>query len=303
MFNINIDKLKVCYVQPQGFYDHYAQFEGDQTFYYNDYELYLQPFTEGRSLNLTVFVGGHMLGTLSVNAVKDAVKDDETTTSLCWFTFENRALYDVLTTNVHTGQRYNLIGVWDMIADDLGLQFNNFTELEIALDSNFSLSAPTRKMIKDYQHYEMFVNGKRVDDPTSKIAGYHETFGRSRKRLLGTPTVYISQMRKDAPLLRMYHKSEEIKDKSNEKNYINAWNAFGKAETYRSEVRLKSNSIKEFLEVFLEEYTPPYEEMTPLEIIQTQDFLFSAWNYFTDKLIFFRDLNQKDIHLVDILLQ
>lgn len=303
MFKFNIDKLKVCYRHPQGLYDYYAQYLGDQTFHYDGYDLHLMPFTEGSPICLNVIVGGVLLGTLSINREKPQPQEEETTTSsnsLCWFMFHNRALYEVLTSDPTTQTKSNLIGVWDEIAHDIGLELHNLTEMEIALDSNFSLSAPLRKMIKNYQRFEMFMNGNKIADPNAKIADYHETFGRSRKRLLGTPTLYFDQARKDSPLLRMYHKSKEIKDKENEKDYINEWNDFGsKAETYRAEVRLKSNSLREFLN----KYTPPIDYPTTLQIIQSQHFLFSAWNYFTDKLIFFRDTDGNDIHLADFLLQ
>lgn len=299
--NFNIDKLKVCYRHPQGLYDYYAEFLGDQTFYYPDYELYLHPFTEGSPICLNVIVGGITLGALTINRERPKINDEETPLkgdSLCWFTFENSALYNFSTCDPYTGQKFNLIGVWDCVADEMGLEFNNITEMEIALDSNFSLSAPIRKMIKDYLHYELFINGNRITDPNIKITGYHETFGRSRKRLLGTPTLYFSQKRTDAPLLRIYHKSEEIKANDNEKDYINEWNAFGsKAETYRTEVRLKSNSIREFLG----KYEPDMEYRTTLEMIQSRHFLCSAWKYFTDRLIFFRDKDGNKIHLADLL--
>ena len=297
LINFNIDKLKVCYHQPQELFDEFAQYPQKKTIYRDGYDLYIVPDEDDRHIRLSVSVGGVRLGILTLNNTKQCE-------GLCFFRFENRAcyfnfdkqaLYDVLTMDVATGQKYNLINVWESIADDLGLVFNNITELEIACDTNFNLSAKVRKMIKDYQNYEMFCNGKKISDPNRIIENYHETFARSRKRLQKYPTIYFEQARTDAPLLRIYNKSDEIEANDNEKDYITEWNGF--APIYRTEVRIKSNSFKEFLKT----YTPDADYSSPLQMIQSPHFLFSAWQFFTDRLIFFRDMDGNDIHLSDLL--
>lgn len=283
----NIDKLKVCYVQPDKLFKDFAKYQKDQTIYRDGYDLYIIPDEDELHIRLSVVVGGILLGVLTLNNTRQCE-------GLCFFRFENRALYDMLTMDVATGQRYNLINVWDNIADDLGLVFNNITELEIACDTNFNLGAKVRKMVKDYQHYEMFANGKKISDPNRLIENYHETFSRSRKRLQKYPTIYFEQVRTDAPLLRIYNKSDEIESNENEKDYITKWNGF--APIYRMEVRLKSNSIKEFLKT----YTPDADYPSVLQMLQAPHFLFSAWQFFTDRLVFFRK-DGEDIHLSDLL--
>lgn len=283
----NIDKLKVCYHQPQELYNEYTGYKQGQIIYRDDYVLYIIPDDDDRHIRLSVSVGGILLGVLTLNNTKQCE-------GLCFFRFENRVLYEFLSMDVATGQRYNLISVWDNIADDLGLVYNNITEIEIACDTSFNLGAKVRKMVKDYQHYEMFANGKKITDPNRLIDNYHETFSRSRKRLQKYPTIYFDQAKKDAPLLRIYNKSDEIDSNDNEKDYISAWNGF--APIYRMEVRLKSNSIKEFLKT----YTPDMDYPSPLQMLQSPHFLFMAWQFFTDRLVFFRK-DGEDIHLADLL--
>lgn len=293
----NIDKLKVCYVQPKELFKEYTGYKQGQIIYRDDYDLYIIPDDDDRHIRLSVSVGGVKLGILTLNNTKQCE-------GLCFFKFENRAcyfnfdqkaLYEFLSMDVATGQRYNLINVWESIADDLGLVFNNITELEIACDTNFNLGAKVRKMVKDYQHYEMFANGKKISDPNRLIENYHETFSRSRKRLQKYPTIYFEQVRTDAPLLRIYNKSDEIESNEKEKEYITEWNGF--SPIYRMEVRLKSNSIKDFLKT----YTPDADYPSVLQMLQSGHFLFSAWQFFTDRLIFFRDMDGNDIHLSDLL--
>lgn len=294
----NIDKLKLCYKQPQELFDEFANYKQDQTIYRDGYDLYIVPDEDDRHIRLSVSVGGIRLGFLTLNNTKQCE-------GLCFFKFENRAcyfnfdkqaLYEFLSVDVSTWQKYNLIGAWENIADDLGLVFNNITELEIACDTNFNLGAKVRKMIKDYLHYEMFANGKKITDPNRLIENYHETFSRSRKRLQKYPTIYFEQARTDAPLLRIYNKSDEIESNDNTKDYISEWNGF--SPIYRMEVRLKSNSIKEFLKT----YTPDMDYPSPLQMLQSPHFLFMAWQFFTDRLVFFRQ-DGEDIHLSDLLLK
>lgn len=283
--NFNIDKLKVCYIQPSDLYQEFTDLK-DQTIYRDGYDLYIIPDDDDRHIRLSVSVSGCLLGVLTLNNSKQCE-------GLCFFRFDNKALYEFLTIDTYTGKRYNLINVWESIADDLGLIYNNITEIEVACDCNFNLMAQVRKFIRDYQRYDMFANGKRVSDPNRLIDNYHETFSRSRKRLQRQPSIYFEQARTDAPLLRIYDKSAEIVANDNTKDYICQWNEF--TPIYRAEVRIKSNSIKEFLN----SYIPDTDYPSTLQMIQSKHFLFSVWNFFTDRLIFFRTKDGKDVTMAD----
>ena len=290
--NFNIDKIKLCYKQPSGIFQEFANKKGTNKkgiIYKDDYDLKVLPDeSDDLHIKIAVNICGSLLGNLTLNNSKQCE-------GLCFFRFDNKALYEFLSADVSTGQKYNMIGVWELIADDLGLEFNNITELEVACDCNLNLPAKVRKLIRDFEHYEMFCNGKKVDDPNRTIDKYHEVFNRSRKRLQKHPSIYIEQARKDGPLLRIYNKTKEIEAKKHTKDYISEWNMF--ATIFRAEVRLKSLSIKEFLN----KYTPDMDYFTTLQMIQSKHFLVSIWDFFADRLLFFRDMDGNDIHLSDLL--
>lgn len=281
--NFNVDKLKICYRQNADTFNYFKELQCPQFINRCDYTLHLLNCDDSHA-EVNVIIGNAVLGMFVFNNSKQYE-------GLCFFKFENKSLYDVLT--FADGHKYNLIGLITYIADDLDLEFNNITEVEIAMDCNFNISAKIRKLIRDYSNYDMFVNGKKVKDPNRVIDNYHETFKRNRKRLLYPPTLYFEQAKTDAPIMRIYNKTDEINDNGEFKNYINDWNGFGNIDTYRVEVRLKSNSIKEYL-------TRLDTDRHPLDLLQDPDALFSIWNYFGNRLVFFRHIDGTDLTITDL---
>lgn len=288
MYKMNIDKLKICYRQPEGLFAEYAEFVQQQTICKNDYE-FLITENDDQHITMNVICGGIELGTLVLN-------NTQRYEGFCFFKFANKSLYECLTIDPSNWQRYNFIGVWEQISHDMGLIYNNITELEVCLDFNFNTTAQLRKLVKNYKEYDMFVNGRKVADPDRTIKNYHETFSRSRKKLEKVPTIYIEQKKTDAPLLRAYDKRAEIEADKYKKDYVIGWNDFSvKAPMHRIEVRLKSNSIKEFLSTY-----PNIDYDFPLHMIQQSDFLFAIWQFFCNRLVFFRTKDGKDITMADL---
>lgn len=293
--NFNIDKLKICYKQNEETFnlflpykDEFKKDKKDREHIYinrDNYTLHLLQVDE-LSAEVNVFVENELIGMFVFHNSKRYE-------GLCFFTFDNKALYTFLTYDFGNKTKCNLIPLITFIADDLNLEFNNITTLEVAMDCNFNISAKLRKLIKDYENYDMFINGKKVQDPNRVLPLYHETFKRNRKRLIYTPTLYFEQAKTDAPLMRIYNKTDEINDTSNGKNYINDWNGFGNIDTYRVEVRLKSNSIKEYL-------TRLDTDRHPLDLLQDPDALFSIWNHFGNRLVYFRHVDGTDLTITDL---
>lgn len=110
------------------------------------------------------------------------------------FTFENKSLYTVF--SIVCSNRSNNVPLLGYVADDLGLELHNITELELAVDSTTNTTAKIRKMISHYDEYEMIYNGKNITDPFRKIDNYLEQFGRCRARMERTPTLYFTQVKK-----------------------------------------------------------------------------------------------------------
>lgn len=284
-FIFNIDKLKICYRQNKETFNYFKDLKAPQFINRDDYTLHLLQ-VDDLSAEVNVIVGNEVLGMFTFHNSKRYE-------GLCFFTFDNKALYTFLTYDFGNKTKCNLIPLITFIADDLDLEFNNITTLEVAMDCNFNISAKLRKLIRDFENYDMFVNGKKVKNPNRVLDNYHETFKRNRKRLLYPPTLYFEQAKTDAPIMRVYNKSEEINDNGEVKNYINEWNNFGNIDTYRVEVRLKSNSIKEYLARL-------DTDRHPLDLLQDPDALFSIWEFFGNRLVYFRHVDGTDLTITDL---
>lgn len=283
-FNFNVDKLKICFKQNKDTFNYFAECQCPQFINRDGYTLHLLEVDE-YSAKVNVIVEDEVLGMFTFN-------NSSRYEGLCFFKFENKALYTSLTYDVYYKKKVNLIPLISTIADDLDLTFNNITELEVALDSNINVNAKVRKLIRNYKDFEMFQNGKRVKDPNRILENYHETFKRNRKKIIYPPTLYFEQAKQDAPLMRIYNKTEEINDNENLKDYITKWNDFGKSDIHRVEVRLKSNSIKDFLKDI---------DRYPLDLLTDPAALCSIWCNFVDRLVFFRDRDGQNVTVADLI--
>lgn len=218
---------------------------------------------------------------------------------LCWLTIENKALY----TKFQSEYAYSFVYFLNSIAYNMGLAYNNTTEIEIACDSTNNFWKKVRKMIKDYDNFEMILNGAKITDHNRKLENYKECFGRSRAKLIPSPTLYFEQVKKGAPLMRIYNKSMEIADNKDQKNYIEAWDNFGNRPIHRAEVRLKNESIKQAWVKFTE-HLPDDESIKQADgitqMLDDEDFLGWMWREFTNRMLTFNTLHGEIITLHDI---
>ena len=218
---------------------------------------------------------------------------------LCWLTLENQAFYR----NYKNVGAYSFVYYLNSIAYNLNLIYNNTTEIEICADSTNNIDRKLRRLIKDHSNYEMILNGKKITDPFRKIENYHESFSRSREKLIPSPTLYFEQVKKDAPLMRVYNKSLEIADNKDQKNYIEEWDNFGKMPIHRAEIRLKNESIKQAWEKFTENL-PDDEPMKQADgitqMLDDENFLVWIWREYTNRLVTFNDPNGEKITMYDL---
>ena len=286
-FNINVDKLRLCYRQPPHLFKYLADVKAGTFVQRDGYKLHIlgsddpeeTPVEELTKLIVNVVLDNNtLLGQFTFHKTRKYE-------GKCFFSFHNKALYTVF--NIVFGNRSNLVHLLDYVADDLGLELNNITELELAVDSTTNTTAKIRKMISHYEEYEMIYNGKNITDPNRKIENYSEQFGRSRARLERTPTLYFKQAKDDAPVIRCYDKTREQEEKDNAKEHISEWNGFGKLHTHRIEVRLRNSSIKEFLS------DAPVDYWRELQLflvnLQEAEFRGAIWLKFTDRMLYFRN--------------
>ena len=208
-YKVNIDKLRLCYKMPVNLYEylkeHYTRHDtlnNTRILEEDDFNLVFIDEDENKMtaiLNVKDIDGYFKLGTFSFsNSAKYEGK--------AFFTFENSALYRIYA-KTHTGEPTNCICNIQYVADYYSMDFNNITELEIAFDSTFNYITKIRKMIKDIDAYDLYLNGKKVKDDKT-LDGYGEYYTRNRIKLSKLPTLYFSQAKNTDMKMRIYDKEK-----------------------------------------------------------------------------------------------
>ena len=284
----NVDKLKICYRQQSGAtFGHLAQHfnlnadksDISSTIDRGDYTLHLikHSCNEEEVTAITASVTFQMDGNRHKLGEFELAKGNQ----YCFFTFENKALYSPFI-YVNDG-KYNCVNFIEFIADDLGLEFNNITTLEIARDSTRNYVTTVQKFIRDYTQHEMYVNGHIVKDENRIIPHYKKMYSSSRRKMSRVPTLYFDQS--DGPALKIYDKRKEMEEEERAKLcYIPDWLDFGAdAPIYRAEVTVKNRDIREYMA----RVGVAGEEA--MSVITSTDKLAAMWQYEADRLIYFRD--------------
>lgn len=197
----------------------------------------------------------------------------------CFFTFENKALY----TPIHC------VSFIKHIANDIGLIFNNITTLEIAKDSTRNYVTAVQKFIRDYNDYEMFINGHIVKDENRTIPHYRKMYSSSRKKMSRVPTLYFDQS--DGPALKIYDKRREMEEEERAKlAYLPQWLSFGdNAHIYRAEVTFKNRDIREYMALI------GITGEEAMDILTSTEKLSDMWKYGADRLLYFRNRANKEV--------
>ena len=303
--SLNVDKLRLCFKQPDGLYDLLADCRTGDYLQRDSYVLHIvddlraETENDAQLQHITANVlldDNRLLGTFQFNYTMKYK-------GLCFFDFVNKALYDA--ESVSEKEKHNTLPYLDYVADDLGLTINSITKLEIAYDINNNVLARIRKMVRDYEHYDMFVNGKKIVDEKQRIEDYGEFFERSRLKLNKYPTLRVSQEKNQSPLLRIYNKSKEIE--SSGKNYVEEWNDFGKVPFYRIEISVNWQDYQKWISYAKEKGYP--ESWTELSLTNTMlnsnEYKLSIWEFFANRLLYFRQKgSHKDmISLLDVAIE
>lgn len=283
----NVDKLKICYRQQSGatfgYLAQHFNLNADKdainsTIDRGDYTLHLidHSSNEEEVTAITISACFEMDGERHKLGILDLKKGSQ----YCFFSFENRILY---TPFIYVdGRKYNCAIFVEYISDDLGLEFNNITTLEIAKDSTRNYVTAVQKFIRDFANYEMFVNGHIVKDETATIPNYKKVYSSSRRKMSRIPSLYFGQS--DGPEIKIYDKRREMEEKERAKlDYIPQWLEFGdSAPIYRAEVTFKNRDIREYMAKI---GVVGEEVMFTLSMEKLAD----MWQYGADRLVYFRD--------------
>ena len=302
---VNVDKLRVCFTMPETLYaylkEHYTRYDklnNTRILEEDDFNLVFIEDEETKMtavLNVRDVSGYFRLGTFTFsNSAKYEGK--------AFFTFENRALYRVYT-RVPNGEPSNHICDLLYVADFYGMTFNNITELELAFDSNYNYISKVRKMIKNVDTYDLFLNGRKVSDDET-LDGYGEYYSRSRVKLSKLPTLYFSQAKDTDMKMRIYDKARELNESSPQKTErLKTWLGWeDMSNVYRVEVVLHNTNVREFVERYGERlYGQSGEHSNVLNLLGLSEFRIAMFLDSADRMIYFRNKRTREkISLVEV---
>lgn len=293
--NIGIDKLKICYsvdndmiinelesgnLEFYSFYDFDLR-RIDGKYHSDIYQILIPTFDKDNEVKTVVF------GELRWNLKAESNESDSDTPKekKVWLYVDNKMFYS------DGCEMYAL----EFIAEELGLRLRNITELEIYIDSTKkNLSNLLKRMIRN-ENYTVFLNEKEVKDRLEdrKEIVYTHTGDMNKYKYLTINIFSLRALRNkvDGISICAYNKFLECMQKG--KRYV-LDKYEGTSRLHRIEIRVGNEKFKEFCninKIELEEF-----------IFRDKGFLFSAFEWFFEKVIYFRDENKEKITIADIVL-
>lgn len=302
---VNIDKLKVCLSQPQSAFDYlrdhtsYTTIDGKRVVDEDTYKLIIveeDELTMSLALDALSDGGEFMrLGTFQLNGAGSKYQ------GRAFFGFENSALYDVFSMTADR-KKANWVDMLLPIAEDMGMAFNNVTEVEVALDSTVNVIYRMRKLIKDVDKYDMYLNGRKVEVGTT-LKSYGEYYERTREQLSRRPTLYFSQSKDTDMSLRIYDKTTELREHSPEKAArYHDWLGWSDTDRiYRAEVTLHNTNVREFCERQGKRLAEQGEHGNVLGLLGIESFRLAMFSDAADRMVYFRDRTSgKKVSIIDL---
>lgn len=301
--NYNIDKLRLCYCQPEELFPELTRLDNGEYIDFGYFRLYVidngrkegssKPAVKAKAdIVVNVEQSWEAVGTLTAH---NSAKYD----GLCFLEFTNKTLYRRLG---EADERVNGLNCLPYIVTPMGLRLHNLTEIEIAADCNYNPVPIIRRMIKDYEHYDMIMNGRRIDDEKRNISGYCEIHGRSRTKVDRIPTLCFGQRKDEGLKMKVYNKTKEIEQASG-KDYVEEWNDYGKHSIYRVEVTVKNEDYRQWLE-YARQLNPEWGDLdASVGLLCDEAYRASLWHYCTHRQLYFRSKGKRDevIDLIDII--
>lgn len=301
-----MDKLKVCLLQPQSTFgyirDHttYTTIDGMRVLDEDGYKLVAVEEDDNAmtaALDVMDDSGEYLrLGTFQLNGAGSKYQ------GRAFFSFENSSLYTVFGVTAD-GAKANWVDMLLPIAEDMGMAFNNVTEVEVALDSTVNVIYRMRKLIKDVDKYDMYLNGRKVEVGTT-LKSYGEYYERTREQLSRRPTLYFSQSKDTDMSLRIYDKTTELREHSPEKAArYHDWLGWSDTDRiYRAEVTLHNTNVREFCERQGKRLAEQGEHNNVLGLFGMEEFRLGMLRDATDRMVYFRDRRDgSKVSVIDLL--
>lgn len=297
--SVNIDKLKVCLIQPEGLFERIYKKEQDYIIF-NGFTLKRIENNEDTIVCSVLLDEANqteqiLLGSLVLNNTHKYL-------GKAFFEFENSALYTVEGIDAG-GNKYSKIMNLYYVAEVLGMELNNVTQVDLALDSNINFIRKLTQAIKSYETLDMYLNGKRIIDPNEKLPEYGVFHGASRKHLESLPTLYLSQAKKEIGLsMRVYDKTKELSEQSSYKKHrFTQWLGWTSPKIYRVEITLHNVNVREFCSLVGSQTEEQGNLKNILNLLGMQEWRAMCFLEMTNRLIYFRDKrSRKKLTLLDL---
>lgn len=289
--NIVVDKLKLCYNVIDDEIIRYLEENRPETYVLYDFELVR---IDGKHFNDTYQIvyndldkNGdivpHIFGELKFNLKSQSNEEDtQNQSSKVWIYVNNYILYSKDKRVIHLA----------FISEKLGIELNNVTGIEIAIDTNKSVPKRLKQYIRN-KDIITILNGKTIlgrKDDRPEIEYVHSGDMDKYKYM----SIYLKQQKainnkSNGTVICSYDKVRECKN-SGKKYILDYYSNPNKL--YRLEVRVTNENFKKFLDSYQIELIEP--------LFWNKGFLLEAFEYFLDSVIRFKS-DSKNISIWDIL--
>lgn len=280
---INLDKVEICYVGSKELIDNIEDTKHwDRDHYYLEYED--KENKDKRETILSIYVDDFENDKVKFGTLKfgNSFENDNDIIRYCWLRIENRILYNKSCISTTISTMY-----W--IQDDLGLEFNNITALDIALDSNISWFRRIKNAIRNKSLIPIVLNRAYPNVGEEEIEPIDFRHKDNRKRYTSN-TMYINNSDKDM-IFNVYDKGKEILKSG--KLYIREWfNSEGNIN--RAEIRLKNKSLNEYCEKNNISQYDLYMQLSD------DNKLFDIYYFFSNRIIHFVDSSRNKISFLQL---
>jgi hypothetical protein len=295
--NIGIDKLKLCYTvvndsiikeleenKPEWYNLDYFDLHRIEGKYHNDiYQIWIKDLDKNNEIETVKF--GELRFNLKAEKEEEQNKTDKPNEKRVWIYIDNKTLYSE-----------NRLSYLDYIRESLGLSLRNITEIEIYIDSTKKNIPQLLKRMVRYKDYKAFLNGKEVVDREEyrPELDYNHSGNMNRYTNMTFYASSIKALKTKLEGIRIcgYDKITEIKYKS-KKDYILDFYK-NPAKLFRVEIRVGNEKFKEYLNE---------NRIELLEFLfEDKGFLYLTFEWFFEKVIYFKDANNEKISVADIML-
>jgi hypothetical protein len=165
----------------------------------------------------------------------------------------------------------------------LGLEFNNITHLDLAIDASTNFSKALVKMIRNKDYYPI-INGTKITD-RKKLIEDILYIGVGNLERIKEYSILIQQKKNDLSI-NAYNKKREIENKSHKDYIMESYD--NPNQLHRLEVRINSDAMKDF-------FTREHIEYNPAMFIN-DDWLWLFFLNFMNRVIRFQSIKGRKVY-------